>query len=162
MFPPLNLLISKPKTVITHPFPLYFRHPFYHLSFPWSNQLQKDLSVKDAGLLKKMRDSLARDDSVMVGSRRFHAERLKEMFNSYFDQNSEKARQMKQRHEELSFEYALSQLFSAKQKELFKKKLEGAPLNKTEKEYYSRTVKKKVAALANPELHRLAQKLMDY
>jgi hypothetical protein len=33
---------------------------------------------------------------------------------------------------------------------------------KTEKEYYSRTVRKKVAALANPELHRLAQKLMDY
>ena len=44
---------------------------------------------------------------------------------------------------------------------LFKKKLEGLPLTKTEKEYYSRTVKKKVVALANPELHRLAQKLME-
>ena len=57
---------------------------------------------------------------------------------------------------------ALSQLFSPKQKELFKKKLNGEPLNKTEREYYSRAVKKKVSALANPDLHRLAQKLMKY
>jgi hypothetical protein len=63
--------------------------------------------------------------------------------------------------EEPSLEYALSQLFSPKQKELFQKKLKGELLTKTEKEYFSRTVKKKVAALANPELHRLAQKLKD-
>ena len=62
----------------------------------------------------------------------------------------------------LSLEYALSQVFSPKQKELFKKRLEGLPLTKTEKEYYSRTVKKKVVALANPELHRMAQRLMSY
>lgn len=35
-------------------------------------------------------------------------------------------------------------------------------MTKTEKEYYSRAVKKKVVALANPELHRLAQRLMTY
>jgi len=35
-------------------------------------------------------------------------------------------------------------------------------MNKTEREYYSRAVKKKVAALANTDLHRLAQKLMAY
>ena len=40
-----------------------------------------------------------------------------------------------------------------KQKELFKKRLEGLPLKKTEQEYYSRSVKKKVVALANAELH---------
>ena len=84
------------------------------------------------------------------------------MFNNYFEQNTEKSRQLKEKHEALSLEYALSQLFSPKQKELFQKKLKGSPLNKTEKEYYSRTVKKKVSALANPELHRLSQKLMDY
>jgi len=72
------------------------------------------------------------------------------------------SRKLKQKHEELSLEYALSQLFSPKQKELFQKKLKGELLTKTEKEYFSRTVKKKVAALANPELHRLAQELMEY
>jgi len=45
---------------------------------------------------------------------------------------------------------------------LFKKKLSGDALTKTEKEYYSRVVRKKVAALANPELNRLAQKLMEF
>ncbi|MCU0600197.1 MAG: hypothetical protein MUE70_13195 [Desulfobacterales bacterium] len=65
-------------------------------------------------------------------------------------------------HEEISLEYALSQLFSPKQKELFKKKLSGELFTKTEREYYSRRVKKKVSALANPELHRFAQKLMYY
>ena len=45
--------------------------------------------------------------------------------------------------------------------ELFKKKLDGVPLTKTEREYYSRSVKKKVVALANPDLHRLALKLLS-
>jgi hypothetical protein len=48
-----------------------------------------------------------------------------------------------------------------KQKELFKKRLEGLPLTKTEQEYYSRSVKKKVVALANAELHGLARKLLE-
>lgn len=87
--------------------------------------------------------------------------RLKGVFELYFEKNAEKSRLRKEKYEELSLEYALSQMFSPKQKELFKKKLEGLPLTKTEKEYYSRTVKKKVVALANPELHRLAQKLME-
>jgi hypothetical protein len=63
--------------------------------------------------------------------------------------------------EEFSLEFALSQVFSPKQKELFRKKLEGLPLTKTEQEYYSRTVKKKVVALANSELHSLSKKLLE-
>jgi hypothetical protein len=53
------------------------------------------------------------------------------------------------------------QMLSPKQKELFKKRLEGLPLTKTEQEYYSRSVKKKVVALANAELHGLARKLLE-
>lgn len=83
------------------------------------------------------------------------------MFELYFEKDAEKARQRKVSYDELSLEYALSQVFSPKQKELFRKKLDGQPLTKTEKEYYSRTVKKKLAALANAELHRLARILMD-
>ncbi len=41
------------------------------------------------------------------------------------------------------------------------KKLEGNPLSKTEQEYYSRTVKKKVVALANSELHALSHTLLE-
>ena len=137
-------------------------YQLYRLSFPWANQLKKNLSEQDADLVKNLRNSLARNDAVVLRDKRLDADRLKVMFDNYFEKNGERTRQLKQKHEDFSLEYALSQLFSAKQKELFKKKLEGFPLTKTEREYYSRTVKKKVAALANPELHRLAQKLMEY
>ena len=137
-----------------------FQH--YHLSFAWTNQLKKAFSNQDLGRLKKLKKSLSQGNSVSIGNRRFDPSRLKQAFNNYFKQDAEKTRRLKEKHEELSLEYALSQLFSPKQKELFQKKLKGEVLNKTEKEYYSRRVKKKVAALANPELHRLAQKLMEY
>ena len=137
-----------------------FQH--YHLSFAWSNRLKKTFSQQDLARLKKLRKSLSQDNKVSVGNRRFDPSRLKQAFNNYFEQDAEKTRRLKEKHEELSLEYALSQLFSPKQKELFQKKLKGEVLNKTEKEYYSRTVRKKVSALANPELHRLARKLMEY
>ena len=137
-------------------------YQYHHLSFVWEKQLKSRLTGEDREQMKNMRDALAHDQSVKVGNMLFDPSRLKVMFNRYFEQNAEKGRQLKEKHEELSLEFALSRLFSPKQKELFKKKLEGEALTKTEKEYYSRTVRKKVAALANPELHRLAQKLMDY
>ncbi len=83
------------------------------------------------------------------------------MFELYYEKDAEKNRQKKESSESLSLEYSLSQMFSPKQKELFKKKLEGLPLTKTEREYYSRVVKRKVATLANGELHRMAQRLMQ-
>jgi hypothetical protein len=52
-------------------------------------------------------------------------------------------------------------MFSPKQKESLKKRLEGLPLTKTEQENYSRSVKKKVVARANAELHGLARKLLE-
>ena len=88
------------------------------------------------------------------------SDRAKGLFELYFEKKAAQDRRRKEKFEELSLEYALSQVFSPKQKELFKKKLEGLPLTKTEKEYYSRTVKKKVMALANAELHGLSKKLL--
>ncbi len=137
-------------------------YQYYHLSFDWSNQLKKQLSDQDAVLLQKFRNNIAHGDIFYVGKKRFIPDRLFEIFNNYFKKDAEKTKQLKEKYEELSLEYALSQVFSPKQKELFKKKLNGEPLNKTEREYYSRAVKKKVSALANPNLHRLAQKLMQY
>jgi len=137
-------------------------YQYYHLSFVWANQLKKRLSSQDVAYLQELRNFLAHGDVASFGNKRFHSSRLKEIFNNYFEQDAEKTRNLTEKYEELSLEYALSQLFSSKQKELFIKKLNGEPLNKTEREYYSRTVKKRVSALANPELHRLAQKLMEH
>lgn len=50
----------------------------------------------------------------------------------------------------------LDLLFPDKQKELIFKRLEHRHLTKTEREYYSRVVKKKLVAVADPELQELA------
>jgi hypothetical protein len=50
----------------------------------------------------------------------------------------------------------LELLFSEKQKELVFKKLQKRHLTKTEREYFSRVVKKKLAAIAAPEIQELA------
>jgi hypothetical protein len=123
--------------------------------------MQDKFSDLDKSRLKQVRNALAHDAFFSLGGREFQPARLKGMFELYFEKDAEKNRQRKDTYEELSLEYALSQLFSPKQKELFRKKLDGLPLTKTEKEYYSRAVKKKVVALANTELHRMARIVME-
>ena len=133
----------------------------YHLSFSWWNKLKKNLSKDDKALLKTWRNCLAHNQTLRYNDAELDPQRLKELFELYFEKQAEKGRRKKEKHLEFSLEYALSQVFSPKQKELFKKKLEGLPLNKTEQEYYSRRVKKKVVALANSELHSLSKKLLE-
>ena len=55
----------------------------------------------------------------------------------------------------------LDRLFSAKQKELVFKKREGRGLTKTEREYFSRIVRKKLEAIANEEVVGLARELIN-
>ena len=50
-------------------------------------------------------------------------------------------------------------LFSPKQKELVLKRLRGEPFTKTEREYYSRVVKKKLKAVASSEIRKVAEAL---
>ncbi|ABQ24606.1 hypothetical protein [Geotalea uraniireducens] len=136
-------------------------YSFYHLTFTWSSKLKKNLSSEDKSLVKKWRNCLAHNQALAWDDVKLDPERLKGLFELYFEQNVDKTRRRKEKYEEFSLAYALSQVFSPKQKELFKKKLEGLPLTKTEQEYYSRSVKKKVVALANSELHSLARKLLE-
>lgn len=53
-------------------------------------------------------------------------------------------------------------LFSPKQEELILKKLKGESLTKTEREYYSRVVKKKLKVLADKNLQELASRLIAH
>lgn len=136
-------------------------YSIYHLSFPWLNKLKKELSDKDKQLVKTLRNDLVHNQTARNGENKLDPERIKGLFELYFEQKVEKDKRRKDKYQEYSLEYALSQVFSPKQKELFKKKLDGALLTKTEQEYYSRTVKKKVVALANSDLHSLSRKLLE-
>ena len=136
----------------------------YHLSFLWMSRLKKHFTDEEKINLKQFRNWLAHNETFVYKGKRFDAARFKQMFKLYFEKMQRKAdrsRQKKDSSESLSLEYSLSQMFAPKQKEVFKKMLEGLPLTKTEREYYSRTVKKKVTALANAELHRLALQLIQ-
>ena len=132
----------------------------YHLSFSWWIKLIQGFSKEDKASIKLFRGYLANDQTLKYNDLELDPVRLKGSFELYFENKAEKDRRRKEKYEEFSMEYALSQVFSPKQKELFKKKLEGLPLNKTEQEYFSRTVKKKVVALANSELHSLSKKIL--
>ena len=56
-----------------------------------------------------------------------------------------------------NFNNALDILFTFRQKEIIFRKIYGLRLSKTEKEYYSRIIKKKIRAVASTTLYRIAR-----
>lgn len=135
-------------------------YKFFNLRFSWSNEFYKSLPNVRKKELGRFLEQLKNDSDLNVAGRKMSAQRLKTVFRNYSSQSQAKLNELLSVKDELSLEYSLSQVFSPKQKELFLKKLKREKLTKTEKEYFSRVVKKKVLALANPELHRLSQKLL--
>lgn len=115
-------------------------------------------------ILKTLRPKygdLLKGEVVDLGTHRsVSTERLRRTLRRYaIDlQRHESAREKDRRKQLRSFqlELHLSTLFPPKQKELILKKLKGDLLSKTEKEYYSRVVKKKLQGLANKELRKIA------
>ncbi len=68
-------------------------------------------------------------------------------------------REPKTRKQTESLDASLDRLFSPKQKELIFKKRDGQAFTKTEREYYSRIVRKKLEAIASEDLGQLAKRL---
>ena len=60
----------------------------------------------------------------------------------------------------ITLDIYLDRLFSPKQKELILKKRDGVAFTKTEREYYSRTVRKKLEAIASDEVNEIAKSLI--
>lgn len=136
-------------------------YKFFNLKFAWADKLLRLLPSDEKNEFTEFLKNLKNDCNLDVGPHAMAAQRLKTVFNNYFSQSQANLNTLLSVKDELSLEYSLSQVFSPKQKELFLKKLKREKLTKTEKEYFSRVVKKKVLALANPELHRLSQILLD-
>lgn len=130
------------------------------LTFNWVDKFYKNLTTDRKKEFSTLLNKLKRDEDFKLDNSDMSSRRLKVTFNNYFTKSKTKLNDLLSMKEELGLEHALSQVFSSKQKELFLKKLRGDKLTKTEKEYFSRVVKKKVLALANPELHRLARELL--
>lgn len=131
-----------------------------NLKFSWANKFYRSLQNNQKKKFDNFVKKLKKNRDFKVVGHVMSSQRLKSTFNSYFSQGQSRLNDLLSIEEQFDLEYSLSQVFSSKQKELFLKKLKGEKLTKTEKEYFSRVVKKKVVALANPELHRLSQKLL--
>jgi hypothetical protein len=114
------------------------------------------LRQKYGNLLKEEILSLGRHGSLST-------DRLRNALRRYATDldKSESAREKDKMSQLRSFQLNLhlSTIFPPKQKELVLKKLKGEPLSKTEKEYFSRVVKKKLEALTNSELRKAATTL---
>jgi hypothetical protein len=135
-----------------------------------SDLLTQEGLAKPKGLEKvkksfetKYGDLLANDVLTLDATTALSTERLRNTLRRYSStlETSRSARKREKDKQRRSFQlnYFLSTLFSPKQKELVLKKLNGEPLNKTEKEYFSRTVKKKLEALNNREVRKVAKAL---
>ncbi len=114
-------------------------------------------------LRAKFGDLLAHDFVSLSTSLSLSTERLQNTLARYTsDLLASKSSQTKaKRRQRRSFQlnYYLSTLFAPKQKELVLKKYRGEPLNKTEQEYYSRTVKKKLEAMSHKEVKKVVAAL---
>jgi hypothetical protein len=119
------------------------------------------------GIVKAIRQTygdLLADEKMALGKGlSVSIDRLRNALRRYATdlERSESASEKEKKRQLRSFQLNLhlSTLFPPKQKELVIKKLDGKPFTKTEQEYYSRIVKKKLEALANSEILKIASAL---
>jgi len=135
-------------------------YKYFKMKFWWADKMSRSLAKDDKKLVKRFLTSLKNNEDLKVMKYSFNSGHVKSTFQNYFNTDLVKTKALRSNYEELSFEFALSQVFSPKQKALFLKKLRSEKMTKTEQEYYSRRVKKKVVALSNSELHTLAKRLL--
>ncbi len=113
----------------------------------------------------RLRDDLANSKPLELSGRRLDLNRLKKTFLEYLARNVALREggedQRAKLDEEFRKEYLLAFVLSPVQKDLVYKRLRGKAMTKTEREYFSRVVKKKLLALADPDLHRLAQRALQ-
>ena len=128
------------------------------LKFLWTKKIRRQIPFSEEVFSKKLKE-FKKKLQFKFGATLMSATRLINIFQNYLQSKEKTFEETLSQKEELALEYALSQIFSPGQKEILLKKLNGEVLSKTEKEYFSRTIRKKVAALANEKLHQLAKNL---
>ena len=134
-------------------------YKYLGLKFSYSDKLYSS-NYFNKKVLDKFLYSFKEKQDLKLTGKQLSLARVVNTFKNYFKHAELDFKDYVRMKDDFELEYSLSQLFSKKQKELFMKKLKGEKMTKTEKEYFSRSVKKKVVALANSDLHKLATKLI--
>ena len=117
------------------------------------------LSTKWRDQLKTVESNFSNSNQVRVDDKlALSTDRLKQQFRNYVVNFKSK----EEPKLDMQLELALSEFFTAKQKDLLKKRLKGDALTKTENEYFSRVVNKRLKALSNNKLHNFVISVADY
>ncbi len=139
----------------------YSLFKLFGLGRNYEDRVMKLLSKLKTGkqTLADVEAPFMKSESVKAGNLEVSTERLKNNFRNYFvaGQGGE---EVQKKTRALELELLLSELFTSKQKNLLRKKSEGKPFSKTEREYFYRVVKKRLKALASDEIHELARTLL--
>lgn len=123
-----------------------------------TENLLHQLSKKWKESFKDVEDKFNRSDFVKVSGVLLATDRLKKQFRNYvvhFGGKKENGPQL-----DMELELLLSRFFTAKQKDLLKKRARNETLSKTEREYFSRVVNKRLKALANERLYQFARSVV--
>ncbi len=122
------------------------------------------LDVIAGSLEKKYGDIFSAESIPLRRNSSLSVERLRRTYERYIHNLQEgfytESREADSQYDAFLLHMHLSRLFSPKQKEILLKKYHGDALNKTEREYYSRTVKKKLKALASEDVRNIADTLI--
>jgi len=124
-------------------------------------RVQKLLAKSPGGAaaLKQVQKTSKTSRPFLAGGHEFSGARLENTFMSYMAMKRGGGESLEEKKRVIEQELLLSRLFTPRQKMLLKKKITGESLTKTEREYYSRVLKKRVQALANDDLHAFAKKI---
>ena len=131
--------------------------------------LEKNLQERVRKLLFKYKDGettlrnveshFLKSEPLAMNGFELSTERLKNTFRTYYV-GAQEGLEDKEKTRALELELLLSELFTPRQKELLRKRAEGAAMTNTEKTYFYRTVSKRLKALASEEVHELARRLL--
>ena len=128
------------------------------LRFNW---VQEAIAGFARGALNDLLPIFKANGEIKVGTERLQAGNVRACFLASYKKDIADIKNAAAAREQLGLEYALSRIFPPRQKQLFLKKLRSEAMTKTEKEYFSRVIKKKAQALANADLHRMALKVLE-
>jgi len=134
-------------------------YSYLNVQESWSRRLFKEIDDDDKKTVQKLVMEFSKQKDLVVANKHLSTGRLKDCYEKYsthmFANDQKNAAG---NYQELALDHAMAQLFTARQKEIFLKRVQGKPMTKTEREYFYRVIKKKAIALANRDLHSLAQK----
>jgi len=135
-------------------------YKFLNLKFSWEKSLWNTIEIENKDRINEFMQYFKNNNEFQLSEKYLDPQRIKKLFDNYFRSEDSEIKKIDNIHGDLALEYALSQIFTPKQKEIFLKRLQAKKLTKTEREYFYRIVKKKAMALVNVDLQRLAQQVI--